>query len=304
MSQPQQVNSNNNSDKFMKSLQDKLKEYKINNFMENEIIEFKYDRLNDLGGLIKMYYKDEDIIQNKFDKLVPNQKKLFESFLKRKNYILNSNSKNLSYKQIREYQSNYKSRFNDDDKERLIFKSFDYWIKKICSSKTTNSSKVKNSIKRNKNNKNKRIYLKIFKEEWVNHPINKWKDSQNQSDSQDYSVPVDINKVKEKNEDLKKFGELFFDCPKARKKMKIFLNNENNLFINLIKNSIDVKIGKKINKFHSILSQVKTKDQDEAMGWFSNDVSNNKRSKLPVLFLDAKEAEAYFKRIYKYFLND
>lgn len=269
---------------------------------------YDHTKLVNLGLAVKIYFKNEQMSRHVFEDLSSIEKRLFECFLKRKKFILKEKKDEIPFEKLLKYQKWYKSTLNCDDKERLVFRFFDTWIKKYNFNKIAKGKEVKSkeNIKRNKQLKNRRIYLQVFRGDWVEANDD---DPDSSSEADSYAlVPVDINKVKEKHEHLKKFGRLFFESPEAKRQMNQFLETQrqtgDSFFFNLVKDSIDDKIDKKIKKFHGILKQVATSDQDKALHWFEEDILHNKRSKLPTLLLDARAALVHFREVYSEHLHD
>lgn len=294
----------------MKPLKKKLEQYLQQNSPENLLRVYNHQKLTKLGFLLKVYFKHEPMAQENFENLLLCEKRLFECFLKRKGFIPKTKHIDLTFERLQKYQEKYECDWNSDDKERLVFRFFDSWIKKLSFNKMVaeKGTKPRPNIKQNKNLKNKKIYLQVFSKEWVEDPVNKWSTKAPPEHVSQSVVPVDINKVTERNEHLKKFGQLFFNSPEARKQMRIFLRvdktGKNSFFFNLVKETIDDKIDKKIKKFNSILEHVRMEDQQQAFDWFNQDVLSNKRAKLPTLFKDARKALEYFNSEYSCFLEN
>lgn len=292
-----------------KSLEDKVKDYRKTRGLGGKLRVFSHPRLDGLGNVLKRVFKDEGRLGAALASLKAIENKLLWCFLRRKKFIFRAKAAPVTLEKLRKYARNYKCSLNAYDKERLVFKLFDVWIKKQCFARRSRAPPAapKRSLKAGKRGKHREVYLKVFDRAWVEDPVNNWsRDAEAPRESR-FAVPVDINKVPERNGELKKFGRLFFASFEANKSMKSFLrinvNSEESFFLGLVKDRIEVKVNKKIAKFHRLLRQVRGEDQHLVFQWFQEDILSNNRSKLPTLLKDALEALKHFRKEYPRFLQ-
>ena len=283
-------------------LSKKLEKYKKSNNLHNQIIEFEHADLHNLKSLVTQIFQNRVFLEASFDSLRPDEVNLLRAFLSRKKLVSRLCKRRLDYAQILTCIREYKSQMNSDDKLRLVFKSFDKWVKQksanVCTG--TNKTRGNHTRKHNKLRRHRRMYGSLFKREWVDDSINQWGTGKQKEPV--FLVPVDINKVQEKGVYLGLFGENFFASAESTDKMKMFLDRSGpreSIFMSFLRKSIEDKLDKKFEKLTEILKQIRTQDQWKGIQWFQDDVEKNAKGKLPIIILDAIQAETHFRDVYK-----